>query len=49
MEEKKVAYSITRLSGNQNYRYHGIGKLKGKDLHTWQGRYLKTSLNTARR
>ncbi len=41
MEEKKVVYSVTRYSKNGDYRYHGIGKLKGKDLHTWQGKVFE--------
>ena len=33
MEEKKVSYSVTKFCGKEDYRYKGIGILKGTDLH----------------
>ena len=41
MEEKKVAYSVTQYSGNDNYRYKGIGKLIGTNLHMFGNKVLE--------
>ena len=41
MEEKKVAYSVTQYSGNDNYRYKGIGKLIGNDLYMFGNKVLE--------
>ena len=41
MEEKKVAYSVTKFCGNDNYRYKGIGKLIGTNLHMFGNKVLE--------
>ena len=41
MEEKKVAYSVTKYCGNDNYRYKGIGKLIGTNLHMFGNKVLE--------
>ena len=41
MEEKKVAYSVTKFCGNDNYRYKGIGKLIGNDLYMFGNKVLE--------
>lgn len=41
MEEKKVAYSVTKFCDNDNYRYKGIGKLIGTNLHMFGNKVLE--------
>ncbi len=38
---KKVAYSVTKWSGNNNYRMKGIGKLDGDNLVLYNGKVLE--------
>lgn len=41
MEERKVAYSVTRYSGEETCRYKGIGKLIGSDLYMFKNKVLE--------